>query len=128
MKPLIRQLLLLGGGLIVLHVALVAGTFLLYPPLHVLDAFDPQGTIYRQARRMVAFGVWDILYYVWLKVISGWPRRPSQRPSLGPTRNEPGPARQLAGPGHAGRAARGNKLLLCGAGIPATPGCRAEAL
>lgn len=23
---------------------------------------------------MVAFGVWDILYYVWLKVISGWPR------------------------------------------------------
>jgi hypothetical protein len=23
---------------------------------------------------MVAFGVWDILYYVWLKVISGWPQ------------------------------------------------------
>jgi hypothetical protein len=23
---------------------------------------------------MVAFGVWDILYYVWLRVICGWPR------------------------------------------------------
>jgi len=23
---------------------------------------------------MVAFGVWDILYYVWLKVITGWPQ------------------------------------------------------
>jgi hypothetical protein len=23
---------------------------------------------------LVAFGIWDILYYVWLKVICGWPR------------------------------------------------------
>jgi len=28
----------------------------------------------RLAYTLVAFGVWDIFYYVWLKVLTGWPR------------------------------------------------------
>jgi hypothetical protein len=63
----------IAGALGGIELAREAATLVM---LTVVGALAGRTIRARLAYAAVAFGVWDIFYYVWLKVMSGWPTSP----------------------------------------------------